>query len=184
MERRVEAWWLRFAVDVFPLLVPRTAWRREMPELCPGAIVLVRYEQKYGKDRFRLARVFEVRRDVDGLVRTAWVGVRALKRAIREPEDVCRAGLTPMELPVQRLVMVLPAEEQPQEVLAGLGGFPPMPRGQGLAPQALVQLREEGPRDQPAQPLRVEVGEPAEGEILDIPRALPQRERGRRAARR
>ena len=89
-----------------------------------------------------------------------------------------------MELPVQRLVLILPAEEQPQEVLAGLGGFPPMPRGRGLAPQAIVQIERGEPADQPRQPLRVEVGEPAEGEILDLPRGLPQRERGRRAARR
>ena len=125
-----------------------------------------------------------MRKDEDGLVRTAWVGVRALKRAIREQEDVCKAGLTPMELPVQRLVLVLPAEEQAPEVLQGLGGFPPMPRNPGRVPQLLVQVEGGQPPLQPGEPLRVRVEEPAEGEILDLPGALPQRERGARRARR
>ena len=145
---------------------------------------MVRYKQKYGKDRYRLARVFEVRKDEDGLVRTAWVGVRALKRAIREPGDVCRAGLTPMELPVQRLVLVLPAAEQAPEILQGLGGFPPMPRNPGRVPQLLVQVEGGQQPLQPVEPLRVRVEEPAQGEILDLPGALPQRERGTRRARR
>ena len=116
-----------------------------------------------------------MRRDGDGLVRTVWVGVRALKRAIREPEDVCRAGLTPLELPVQRVVMILPADEQPPEVLQGLQGFPPMPRGEGRVPQALVQMEEEPANVR--QPIRVQGGEPVEGEIVDLPRGLPQRVR-------
>merc|ERR1711867_266848 len=125
------AWWRRFSLDVFPLLVPRSAWKQVHPELRPGAIVLVRYEVKFGKDRYRLARVIDTRRDGNGLVRTAWVGMRCLRRAVREPADVCRAGLTMLELPVQRLVLLLPPEEQPEEILQGLQDFPPMP---GLAP--------------------------------------------------
>merc|ERR1711867_368702 len=117
VESRVDGWWQKFSQDVFPLLVPRTRWQLQHPDLEAGSIVLVRYESKYGKDRFRLARVVDVRRDEDGRVRTAWVGLRNLHRAVREEVDVCRAGLTMMELPVQRLVLILPPEEQPQEIL-------------------------------------------------------------------
>ena len=180
----MDTWWKRFAEDVFPLLVPRSKWKHEDPALEPGAIVLVKYEAKFGKVRFRMGRVIDTKRDADGLVRTAWVGVRALKRAIREPGDVCRAGLTPMELPVQRLVLVLPAGEQAPEILQGLGGFPPMPRNPGRVPQLLVQVEEVQQPLQPGEPLRVRVEEPAQGEILDLPGALPQRERRARRARR
>ena len=82
VESRVQAWWLRFSEDIFPLLVPRSSWRREQPPLAAGAIVLVKYEAKFGRDRFRLGRVLDVKVDGDGLVRTAWVGVRSLRRAV------------------------------------------------------------------------------------------------------
>ena len=169
----MDAWWKKFSQDVFPLLVPRTKWQLEHPNLEAGAIVLVRYESKYGKDRFRLARVVDVRRDEDGRVRTAWVGLRNLRRAVREEADVCREGLTMSELPIQRLVMILPPQEQPQEVLEGLRALPPMPGRNAQAP-ARQQPGQAGRVAQ--QPVRVQVPDPAE-EVLDLPR--PQRPRGR-----
>ena len=139
---------------------------------------MVRYEVKFGKDQYRLARVVDTRRDGDGLVRTAWVGMRCLRRAVREPADVCRAGLTMVELPVQRLVLLLPPEEQPEELLEGLAAFPPMPRGR-IVERPLEQQDAEA-ESPPASPVRavapppVAVQQPeAEAEILDIPR--PQR---------
>ena len=174
----MEAWWAKFGQDVFPLLVPCTKWQLEQPSLEAGAIVLVKYEQKFGKDRFRLGRVAQVRRDEDGLVRTAWVGLRNLRRAIREEADVCRAGLTMMELPVQRLVLILPPEEQPQEILAGLANFPRMPAAQVVLPGAQpVQEGVQPPQGQPRRPrLLVQVPQQTE-EMGDLPR--PQRARGR-----
>ena len=176
MEKRVEAWWRRFAEDVFPLLVPRSKWRIEVLALEPGSIVLIKYEAKFGRDRFRLGRVFDVRRDRDGLVRTAWVGQRALRRAVREPLDVCRAGLTMRELPVQRLIMILPPQEQPAEVLEGLAGFPPMPNPRGVAGLELPAGQEEegdlGPAVhlEPQQPaVHLEPQQP----VVHLPRAPP-----------
>ena len=136
----------------------RTTWHEAHPNLEAGSIVLVKYQAKFGKDRYRLARVLETREDEAGLVRTAWVGMRNLRRAVREEEDVCRAGLTFLELPVQRLVMVLPASEQPQEVLPQPGVFPPMPMAE-------------------ARPLQVRI-EGAEEEIVDLPRRRGGRARG------
>ena len=167
------------------LLVPRTKWQLEQPALEPGAIVLVQYAQKYGKDRYRLGRVVDVRRDQDNLVRTAWVGLRNLRRAIREEADVCRAGLAFVELPVQRLVMVLPPEEQPPEVLHRLAHFPKMPGKRQELPEdphpPEVRLAgQEGEGLQPGrrQPprIQVQVQEQPE-EMADLPR--PQRARGR-----
>ena len=135
-----------------------------------GAIILVKYENKFGKDRFRLGRVVDVRLDGDGLVRTAWVGLPALRRAVREPADVCRAGLTFKELPVQRLVLVLPAGEQPQEVMQGLAEMPPMPRGHDLEGEARPEPARAGRH---LEPVVVQVEPQPEEEIRDLP--LPQR---------
>ena len=169
VEKRVDAWWTHFSQDVFPLLVPRSAWRQQQPELLPGSIVMVRYEAKFGKDRYRLGRVVETRKDTDGLVRTAWVGMRSLRRAVREPADVCRAGLQMVELPVQRLILILPPEEQPAELLQGLALFPPMPGRRGVQGEHPVQAA----RPVVPQP-GVLVQQPDEGEeIVDLPR--PQR---------
>ena len=142
---------------------------------------MVKYQQKFGKDRFRLGRVVEVRRDEVGLVRTAWVGLRNLRRAIREEGDVCRAGLVMTELPVQRLVLILPPEEQPQEVLAGLANFPRMPAAQVVLPgnqaaQGAGQGQEEPREEQRLPRLTVQVPQETE-EMGDLPR--PQRARGR-----
>ena len=177
VEKRVEAWWVKFSEDIFPLLVPRTAWKREQPALEPGSVVLVKYESKFGKDRFRLGRVVDVRKDSDGLVRTAWVGLRSLRRAIREPLDVCRSGLTMTELPVQRLVLVLTPGEQPPELLEGLKDLPPMPGLRREGPQPVGELDLGGGQVQPGRlqpaPVVVEHNPGPEEEILDLP--LPQR---------
>ena len=96
---------------------------------------------------------------------------------MREPDDVCKAGLTMTELPVQRLVMILPPDEQPPELMQGLAGFPPMPRGgprgapQGL--EAAPQEERQAPR--PAlEPAVVVVEQPQpQAEMVDLP--MPQR---------
>ena len=76
-----------------------------------------------------------------------------------------------IELPVQRLVLILPPGEQPQELLEGLKDFPPMPRGGQLQRARVREARGEDPeREAPA----VVVQQPeAEDVIRDLPR--PQR---------
>ena len=82
-----------------------------------GAIVLLRYVARYGRDRFRLARVLELVQGRDGLVRTVVVGLRNQRRGAREPATENRAGLTVLRTAVQRLVMVLPGSDQPAQVV-------------------------------------------------------------------
>ena len=117
----------------------------------------------------------DVRKDGDGLVRTAWVGMRSLRRAIREPLDVCRSGLTMIELPVQRLVLILTPGEQPPELLEGLKDLPPMPglRRGGHQPVGELEVGNEQPGRQQPAPVVVEHDPGAEEEIVDLP--LPQR---------
>ena len=110
--------------------------------------------------------------------------MRNLKRAVRESAQECLAGLVMREVAVQRLVIVLPAVEQPAEVMDGLKDFPPMPRER--------ERETAQAEDEPAGGEKVDGGAPSsfrpaavqprlalEGdEIQDIPR--PPRAVGRR----
>ena len=60
----------------------------------------------------------------DGLVRTALVGLRNLRKGSREALQENKAGLSQVELPVQRLVLLLPGKDQPQAILAKLKDQP------------------------------------------------------------
>ena len=120
VESRVQSWWSRFFKDVFPLLVPRPKWKQEHRDVELGDVVLVLFLTKHDKNKYRLGRVLELHPDARGKVRVVTVGVRNKQRAIGEPHDVCTAGLRTFQAPVQRLVVVLPAEEQPREIVEPL----------------------------------------------------------------
>ena len=107
VELKLELWWKTFYGDVFPLLIPRASMKVTHPNLQVADIVLVKYCVKFGKDRFRLARVLELREDAHGVVRTVIIGLRNRRQAVREPPGSCKAGLTEMEAPVQRLILIL-----------------------------------------------------------------------------
>ena len=66
----------------------------------PGDIVLIKYNQALGKDKFRLGRVSEAAPDRRGKVRTVVVLTRDRRKALRERKEVCKAGLMEMKLPV------------------------------------------------------------------------------------
>ena len=85
-----------------------------------GDIVLVHYAAKYGRDTFRLARVVALHPDRHGIIRTVTVWLRNRRQASREAPEQCRRGVVPMQAPVQRLVTILPAEDQPAELLDDL----------------------------------------------------------------
>ena len=90
------------------------------PNLELGDIVMLKYESKFGQARYRLGRVVLLHPDVDGVVRTVSLRLRDRRKARGEGPEVCRAGGVMLRAPVQRLVMILPASEQPPEVLQGL----------------------------------------------------------------
>ena len=120
VDRKVEQWWRKFIEDVFPLLVPRRAMRLQHPNLMLGDIVLLKYEVKYGHARYRLARVVELHPDRSQVVRTVSLRLRDRRRARAEGPEQCRAGGLLLRAPVQRLVVILPASEQPPELLQKL----------------------------------------------------------------
>ena len=123
-ERKVKDWWHIFSQDAFPLMVPFRKWINPAESLDLGAIVMVRYTAKYAKDRYRLGRIMRLSTGRDGLVRTALVGMRNLRRGARESWNENRAGLSMVEMPVQRLVLLLPGAEQPAAILGRLRADP------------------------------------------------------------
>ena len=79
----------------------------EKRNLCPGDVVLIQYASKTVPGTYRLGRVQSVEIDEDSLVRTCIVKYMlcngdVTKRAVAK--EVC--------VPVQRLVLILPVEEQ------------------------------------------------------------------------
>ena len=209
VEEKLRVWWKRFLVDVFPLLVPRRAMQHlhEHPEV--GDLVLVRYPGRVGQGVFRLGRVVRLHPDAHGVVRTVTLWLRNRVAASREPAGTCRAGVTTLLAPVQRLVMILPAKEQPPDLIKELreslaeegeldqGGErlelqqeEEEEQGGEQGPEEGGEVEEEvpgvhtpaGASPEPEPGLRVQVPAETPPQMQDLP-PMPQRVRGRRIAR-
>ena len=111
-EELCDRWWAEWSQVAFPLLVPRRRWAKEHRNLCIGDIVLLKYDSKVSKGRYRLARVTQVHPDSVGRVRTVTVGMRP--RQAKEKPLPYKPKITEFEVGVQRLVVILPIEEQDQ----------------------------------------------------------------------
>ena len=81
--------------------------------MCVGDIVLIEYKSKSFPGTYRLGRVKEVIVDADGLVRTCTVVYKLIKSSSATLRNIHK-DITTKELrvPVQRLIIILPVEEQ------------------------------------------------------------------------
>ena len=105
-----QTWWNQWIAQALPQLVPYKRWKTEHRSPRPDDIVLVLYEKKVGKGEYRLGRVLKVHPDSHGIVRTVTVGMRGKDKGktltyIPKPLDEYTLG-------VQRIAVILPAEEQ------------------------------------------------------------------------
>ena len=76
---------------------------------------MVHYASKIGKGDYRLARVTSVHPDESGTVRTVTVSMRprdSREKVRPEPPHLANKPLVELKLGVQRVVVVLPVEEQ------------------------------------------------------------------------
>ena len=94
--------------------MPTRKWIEKQRNIRPGDVVLIEYKSKTSPGCYRLGRVRDVEIDErDNLVRTCTVIYKLIK-PINESnrESVNDIVTKEIRVPVQRLVLILPIEEQ------------------------------------------------------------------------
>ena len=104
-----KSWWDAWIQQVLPSLMPIRKWKRRARNLSVGDVVMMYYSGNL-KDDYRLARVFEVHPDSNGVVRTVTIGYRPRNK--KEKSEVYQIKpLTMEQVAVQRLCLLVPANE-------------------------------------------------------------------------
>ena len=81
--------------------------------MCPGDVVLIEYKSKSLPGTYRLGRVQDVEVDRDNLVRTCTVDYKLVKPITDSNKNTVKDVVSKqVRVPVQRLVLILPVEEQ------------------------------------------------------------------------
>ena len=114
MEELERAWWYQYKVQYFTSLVPTQKWLKAVRSMCVGDIVLIEYKNKSFPGSYRLGRVKDVEIDPsDDLVRTCTVLYKLIKPASKNSRNIFKDVISKeVRLPVQRLIIILPIEEQ------------------------------------------------------------------------
>ena len=115
VEECIAQWWNQFQTQHFSSLVPRQKWLFEKRNMQVGDVVLLMYEGKCKPGSYRLAVVRDIEVSSDDLVRTVLVEY-SLVGDLPYGEREKYLGITKKKVvvPVQRLVLILPVEEQIQ----------------------------------------------------------------------
>ena len=105
--------WHQFKVQDFHNLVPTKKWRVEKRNVRKGDVVLIMYTGKSKAAEYKLGRIVAVEVDTDQLVRTCLVRYSLVQNMTKE-ERHSYGGIKVkhIRVAVQRLVMILPQEEQ------------------------------------------------------------------------
>ena len=108
-----EAWWYQYKVQCFDSLVPTRKWMEAGRNMAVGDIVLIQYSSKSAPGTYRLGRVVATEYDSDGLVRTVTAKYNLVKPVDERNRITVRDVLRKeIRVPVQRLVLIMPIEEQ------------------------------------------------------------------------
>ena len=105
VSRVVELWWERWQAAAFSLFTPRYKWKQEVRPLAVGDVVLLLSSGKLGPGTYRLAMVDRLFPDESGVVRTVEIAFTSRRKRGRAVREVSRMA-------VQRLAVILPAEER------------------------------------------------------------------------
>ena len=165
-------WWRQWMIQVWDSLVPTKKWRTSVRNVTVGDIVLVRYESKLVKPTFRLGRITEIFPDEHGKVRD--VTVDTVPKARVNSNPIYKPGkLDHQKLPVQRLAVLLPADE--------VGNLPPADDTVHVCSDTIriPDLRTVEARDRPRRastetPLTTITEEPQSDPSLDDTAPLPE----------
>ena len=76
VKSQIQTKWNYWYDQLFELLLPLNKWKQHKPNLTNNSIFLFKFDNKFFKSEYRMARVLEVQIDVDGLMRTLEVGWR------------------------------------------------------------------------------------------------------------
>lgn len=107
------AWWYQYKVQYFASLIPTQKWINASRNMSVDDVVLIEYKSKSAPGTYRLGRIKQVELDDDNLVRTCTVIYKIVKPSKRNARDIFK-DITSKEVrvPVQRLILILPVEEQ------------------------------------------------------------------------
>ena len=105
---QVELW---HDMQVWESQVPYKKWRIEHRNVKVDDVVLLTYCSKVSAPTYRYGRVQQVHPDKHGVVRNVTVSTKS-RRAREKPRELISTKLEHQMVPVQRLVMLLPVEEQ------------------------------------------------------------------------
>lgn len=100
-------------MQYFHSLLPTRKWVEQRRNVSVGDIVLIEYKSKTGPGTYRLGKVVSVEVDADELVRTCTVSYRLVRPITERNRDPVQDVVSKeVRVPVQRLVMILPVEEE------------------------------------------------------------------------
>ena len=115
IEEIERTWWYQYKVQYFDSLMPTQKWLVAKRNILEGDFVLIEYKNKSFPGTYRLGRVKTVEIDpVDNLVHTCTlVYYKIIKASSRNVRSIHQELVTKeIRLPVQRLVLILPIEDQ------------------------------------------------------------------------
>ena len=107
------AWWYQYKVQYFASLIPTQKWINASRNMSVDDVVLIESKSKSAPGTYRLGRIKQVELDDDNLVRTCTFIYKIVKPSKRNARDIFK-DITSKEVrvPVQRLILILPVEEQ------------------------------------------------------------------------
>ena len=113
LEELERAWWYQYKVQYFDALIPTRKWIDAERNMKLGDVVLIEYSSKTAPGTYRMGIVSQVEVDGDGLVRTCTVKYKLVKPITPNNKETVEDVVSKeVRVPVQRLVLILPVEEQ------------------------------------------------------------------------
>ena len=115
VQRIVDGFWRKWSRDFFPSLIVRQKWHTAQRNVKVGDVVLIK-DSNQVRGNWKLGKVSEANPGDDGKVRKVEVQYKNPKPG--EPVNQYHGqGYVTVQQPVQRLVVLIPADEETEEIL-------------------------------------------------------------------
>ena len=182
VEETFQHWWRMWFDQVWESLIPVKKWRTEHRNLVIGDVVLLKYSNKFSKPSYRYGRVIKTLEDDNKLVRDVVVATRT-RRHKEKPDQYVPAPMDHQLVPVQRVVLLLPAEDrdslqdEPRDLHiceeslnvpgAGQRDLPPPSPSPTAPPAQCAQTPEDSTEDPEAEDLN-DTSTPTDPEVVQL----------------